>query len=1329
MPTSTVTTSSQSKVYTPESINSVDTTSDSISNYTNLIKYIRSRNVSFDTTRLKSITRFYPFFQGIDISKYIIPKLLEVNMVSGKFQTGETVVSDPNFTSAKISFRLCTSGHKTGPYNAPLDTFSLLPYNQQPPPTDYSESSTFLNVDIRSLELPSEVDFYGQIAPNMTLIGKTSGAVAKISNIRLISDNFGRLIGSFFIPDPNIPENPMWMNGDNTFTLIDTPTLNNPPGAVNIGGTLINQSSGDAVFSSSGIVNITETNILTTRNTTIYSGYNTITNTITNTTTSSGGGGGGGGGPDIGPVTGVERYMPVDSGISKAGFVQTLYVNELGRRPDQGGEVFWNSRYDQLSGQGYSTDQIKAQLSTEFAGSAASEKTKSAATTAGQQEVIDFRARYNIDQITATPGITYTSSAVAQVPVSVFTGAAAPSAVPAAGPNTIEASIAQAYAANGVRPTQIEIQGWTDAINSGQVSLLSAQQTVSAEAGGGSIAFRVGTCPYYDPLAQSFIVQDDTGIFLTSIEVYFETRSEDTPVTLQIRTMIAGVPSNVIIPFSEVTLDPDKINLSTDGSVSTKFTFKSPIYLAGPQQQNTSQRPNDQNTQGEYAIVLLSNSTDYRVFISRLGEEDLQSGVQISRQPTLGSLFKSQNASTWTPSQFDDLKYKINRANFNRQGLVRFFNPKLGLGNKKLTVTGSNQLLTLAKKILVGLGSTGYDAVNVVPGVTLSQNSATGTLTGIAGSINVGTGVTVSNVGVGYTNGTFTGISLITETGYGQGAIANVVVASNKINSVTITSGGLGYQVGDSLLVPNIGKNVGFGGKVVVNSLGSSNSFVIDNVQGTFAAGITTISYTNSAGTKTFVGAGVTISSISQDQYYDGLHMKVSHINHGMHSPTNYVKISEMRPMNNDTNTSLTANLSASETTAISVVSGVGFTNFEGVAVSGSNPGYAIIGNEVIRYTGVSGNSLTTLTRAIDATQAQSADVGISVYKYEFNGVSLRRINKIHDFAEVDVTNHPIGLNSYFIKIDMDGTDFDGVGIGSNRSNDLYLKKTIQTGESGTVLTNNIQYESIRPSVRNIILAKTNIQAQIRTFSGTSIGGNEVSFLDNGFENIPLNDTTNFLTPNIICSDINENRFNFNSPGNRSLTMQMFMSTEDSRVSPVIDSTGVSVSLLSNLVNNPIGIEPTSSYALDDSVRSLYDDMHSSIYISKPIKLKLPANSLKIILAASRNDTNDIRVLYRLFRDDSSDISQNYELFPGWSNYQIDGNGIKRVIDASLNDGSSDSYVQENSDSKFKDYEYSVDDLPDFNAFSIKIVMAATNQARPPLVKDLRAIATVKPTV
>ena len=873
----------------------------------------------------------------------------------------------------------------------------------------------------------------------------------------------------------------------------------------------------------------------------------------------------------------------------------------------------------------------------------------------------------------------------------------------------------QAAIASGASAKAATAAGNVAATSAGK----SARQTVASAA----------KCGKKDPLAQSFFVLEDTGIFVTSVEVYFETKSENVPVTLQLRPLIAGVPSDVVIPFSEVTLNPDQINLSTTGSVSTKFTFKSPVYLSGPQQQNVTQRPNDQNTQGEYAIVLLSDSTDYRVFISRMNENDLQSGVKVSRQPSLGSLFKSQNGDTWTPSQYDDLKYTINRADFVNQGLVRFFNPKFGLGNGKLTVTGPNQFLPLSKKILVGLGSTGYDKTNVVPGVTLSQGNATGTLIGIAGSITIGTGVTVTNAGFGYTDGTFNNISLITETGYGQGATANIVVSSNTINSVTITSAGFGYQVGDSLLVPDLGKNVGFGGKVVVNSLGSNNAFVIDDVQGKFVAGITTISYTKSTGITTFVGPGVTISNITADQYYDGLHMKVSHINHGMHSPTNYVKISEMRPMNNDTNTSLSNILSASETTAISVISGIGFTNFEGAAVSASNPGYIIIGHEVIQYTGVSGNNLITLTRGIDGTQAQSYSSGIPVYKYEFNGISLRRINKTHNFAEVDTTNHPIDLNSYHIKIDMDGTDFEGVGIGSNRSDDLYFKKTIQTGESGTVLTNNIQYESIQPSVRSIILAKTNIDAQIRTFSGTSVGGDEVSFNDNGFQNISLNETTDFLTPNIVCSDINESRFNLDSPGNKSLTMSFLMSTLDSRVSPVIDQTGVSVTLLSNLINDPVGIQTASTYALDDSVRSLYNDKHSSIYVSKQIRLKLPANSLKVLLSASRNYTNDIRVLYRLFRDDSSNISQNYELFPGYSNYQIDGNGIKRVIDPSMNDGSADSFVIQSDDRSFNDYEYSVDDLPDFNAFSIKIIMAGTNQATPPLVQDLRAIATVKPRI
>ena len=838
----------------------------------------------------------------------------------------------------------------------------------------------------------------------------------------------------------------------------------------------------------------------------------------------------------------------------------------------------------------------------------------------------------------------------------------------------------------------------------------------------------------HDPLAQSFYVFEDTGVFLTSVDIWFETKDPDNmTVTLQIRPLVAGVPSNIVVPFSEVTLTPDQINLSVDGTVLTKFTFPSPVFLSGPKQQTVRQAPIASQTQAEYAIVLVSNSPNYRVFVTELGQNDILSGVKVSRQPTLGSLFKSQNGTVWSPAQLEDLKYRVNRANFVNEGLVRFYNPKLSLGNKKVSVTGPNQIQTISKRIMVGLGSTGYDSSIITPGVTIVQGSATATLIGIAGSITIGTGVTVTNAGVGYTptSGTasYTNVDLTTETGYGQGAKATVGVSDGSINSVTITSGGMGYQIGDSLLIPNIGQNVGFGGRVVVSTIASNNAFILDEVQGTFNAGITTVSYVNSSGITTFVGTGVTISSIVPDQYYTGTHLKIYQQNHGMHSSENYVRISEMRPTNNEAKSTITSAVAAAEVNSVPLVSSAGFDTFEGVAVSASNPGYVIIGNEIISYTGISANSLTSLTRAVDGTQAISYRSGTYVYKYQFNGVSLRRINKVHNFAEVDTTIHPIDLDSYHIKIDMDSTDFEGTGIGSDRSNDLYFNSNIQTGDSGTVITNNIQYESITPNIANIIPAKTNLTAKIRTFTGTSIGGNEKSFVDRGFESIPLADTTYFTEPKLICSDVNEERFITESPGNRSLSMEFLMTSSDSRVSPVIDTIRTSVITTSNLINNPVGIQTASLYADDDSVRSLSTDKHNAIYISKPVRLKLPANSLKVLLTASRNDMNDVRVLYRIFRDDAPDSSQNYELFPGYSNYRVDGIGIKRVIDSSRNDGSSDSSVQETSDRSFKDYEYSVDDLPNFNAFSIKIVMASSNQATPPMISDLRAIATVKPKV
>ena len=158
-----------------------------------------------------------------------------------------------------------------------------------------------------------------------------------------------------------------------------------------------------------------------------------------------------------------------------------------------------------------------------------------------------------------------------------------------------------------------------------------------------------------DPLAQSFLIDDATlegGIFLTKIDIFFFTKDPEIPVSLDIRTMENGNPTQTILPFSKVVKQTEDVFTSEDASKPTTFEFKAPVYIP---------------LKREHCMVLTSDSNQYKVFISLLGEDAIDAahlGEKISEQPYIGVLFKSQNASTWTPSQYEDLMFKIYRAEF-----------------------------------------------------------------------------------------------------------------------------------------------------------------------------------------------------------------------------------------------------------------------------------------------------------------------------------------------------------------------------------------------------------------------------------------------------------------------------------------------------------------------------------------------------------------------------------------------------------------------------------------------------------------------------------------
>ena len=780
-----------------------------------------------------------------------------------------------------------------------------------------------------------------------------------------------------------------------------------------------------------------------------------------------------------------------------------------------------------------------------------------------------------------------------------------------------------------------------------------------------------------DPLAQSFLVEARGGAFITGCDLYFRTRDERLPVSVQIREMANGLPTTKILAFSDVTLLPEQVNLSENGTIPTRFTFPSPVYV-------TESR--------EYCLTVLSDSNEYRIWISRMGEDDVTSDRTISEQPYAGVLFKSQNAVTWTSDQYEDLKFTIYKAKFtpNTSGTVFFNNADLAVGNGGIAQLRNNPIITTKPQVRVVLSD--YQA-NFTIGAELTQTDVSPApsaivrevVQGVQGSSNAY--LIVDDLVGSFRQGVQSGNTFIYR-----------IVSSRSLATIVLTGVSGTFQVGEEI-------TNGTGASAVVTGWTSgTGTLEVKSVTGTFSDGdpITQVVASVTVASGTIASSGITLSGDAINDYpsapisyfNEATEVTVLHANHCMHDSVNAVRIegviSEVSPTIIDSayhTNGITATDGVTNSFQLHVNDASAFhTIINGEPISSSNSGYIILRDpeipeqhfEIIEYNAISSDgkilTLPAGSRGQAGTQALVHSSSSIVECYNLDGIPLTEINKLHtSIGSPSIDSYKIGVTS----VSTSG---------------------ITSGGANVTATQNIQFEQVYPQLQMTVYPETDISTRLNAVSGTSIqDGNNVeqaSFINDGvYYDVTPNEDNYFDEPKLVASVVNESA---KLSGSKSLNLQLLMTTENENVTPVVDTDRCSLITTSNRINS---LAPGANNA-----EASAGDLNEAVYLTKVINLINPANTIKVRFEGWRHPATEIRVMYKINPIGTSlsfdEIGYTY----------FNGNGLE------------DKSIQKTEGFLLREFEYTYEGV-DFTSAQIKIIMTSTNQAYVPIIRNLRVVA------
>ena len=212
---------------------------------------------------------------------------------------------------------------------------------------------------------------------------------------------------------------------------------------------------------------------------------------------------------------------------------------------------------------------------------------------------------------------------------------------------------------------------------------------------------------YLNPMAQTFFIdknQFPAGVFLDSLVLFFSSKDTSvgnkTPVTVQLRPMINGIPSSsLIISGSEVVKNPGIVTANTSTPVANTSGGFPEGFLGNSGSANRNDQDKGSRTlfqfdhpiflpPDEYAICIVTNSSSYQVYGFEYGAFHTGTSRKITKQPYVGSFFKPSNAGVWEEVLDQGLMFQLNRCEFtSSNAYARLDNSDISSGNATSNTT------------------------------------------------------------------------------------------------------------------------------------------------------------------------------------------------------------------------------------------------------------------------------------------------------------------------------------------------------------------------------------------------------------------------------------------------------------------------------------------------------------------------------------------------------------------------------------------------------------------------------------------------------------------